>query len=148
MNLHAHIVRNELGVKQVAAVVGGSLGGMQALEWALLGKDFVRKYVAMACGADHSPWQIAFGETQRQAIYGDPKWQGKAWCKRESVNVGGVIIIACNESPGGDYDPADPPAAGLSVARQFAMISYRTPTAYAQKFGRERVPGVENGGMV
>lgn len=45
---------------------------------------------------------------------------------------------------GGDFEPDDPPVAGLAVARQFAMISYRTATAYTQKFGRERVPGVDS----
>lgn len=77
VRLHARLLREVVGVKQVAAVVGGSLGGMQALEWAFEGPDFVRKYVAMACGADHTPWQIAFGETQRQAIYADSKWLGR-----------------------------------------------------------------------
>lgn len=70
------LVREVLGVRRLAAVVGGSLGGMQAVEWAFAGPDFVQRIVAMACGPDHSPWQIAFGETQRQAIYADSKWRG------------------------------------------------------------------------
>lgn len=47
---------------------------MQALEWAIIGQDFVRSIVTIACGAQHDAWQIAFGEIQRQSIYADPKW--------------------------------------------------------------------------
>jgi homoserine O-acetyltransferase len=47
---------------------------MQALEWAIMGKDYVRSAVAIGCGAAHTAWQIAISETQRQAIYADPKW--------------------------------------------------------------------------
>ena len=50
------------------------LGGMQALEWALIGGDFVRSVVSIGCGAAHTAWQIAISETQRQAIYADPNW--------------------------------------------------------------------------
>jgi homoserine O-acetyltransferase len=48
---------------------------MQALEWAILGKGYVRSAVAIGCGAAHTAWQIAISETQRQAIYADPKWR-------------------------------------------------------------------------
>ena len=79
VRLHISMVREGLGVEEVAAVVGGSLGGMQALEWALLGgPSFVRKVVAMCCGPAHTAWQIAISESQRQAIYADPKWNGGA----------------------------------------------------------------------
>jgi homoserine O-acetyltransferase len=70
----------------------------------------------MCCGAEHSPWQIGISEGQRQAIYADPKWRN------------------------GDYmRHRDPPVAGLSVARQMAMITYRSHKAYADKFGREEI---------
>jgi len=113
VRLHLEMVKEGIGASGVAAVVGGSLGGMQALEWALLGEDFVRCVVPMACGASHTAWQIGTSEAQRQAIYTDPKWCG------------------------GKYDPADPPTSGLSVARMMAMISYRTPKSFQSKFGRK-----------
>ena len=75
-------------------------------------EPFVRSAVPIACGAAHTAWQIGISETQRQAIYADPKWSN------------------------GRYDPHDPPSVGLSVARQVAMISYRTPLGYHKKFGR------------
>ena len=61
----------------------------------------------------HSAWQIAVSEVQRQALYADPKWND------------------------GYFDPSDPPESGLALARQIAMISYRTSDGYDKKFGRE-----------
>ena len=87
---------------------------MHALEWAILGGEYVGKTVVIGCGAAHTAWQIGISEAQRQAIYMDPKWRG------------------------GEVDAADPPTAGLNVARQMAMLTYRTPQAYQAKFGRER----------
>lgn len=101
---------------------------MQALEWGFQ-KGFVDSVVTIACGAEHTPWQIggtvtlschspnalAVSEAQRQAIYADPLWNG------------------------GDYDTNHPPAAGLGVARQIAMISYRSHKAYGNKFGRKKI---------
>ena len=113
VRLHMLMAREGIGAARVACVVGGSMGGMQALEWALLGGDYVRSAVSIGCGAAHTAWQIAMSETQRQAIYADPRWRG------------------------GAVDMADPPLAGLAVARQFAMLSYRTARGYHNKFGRE-----------
>lgn len=114
VGLHLRMVKEALGARSVACVVGGSLGGMQALEWALLGgAAFVRSAVVIACGARHTAWQIGISETQRQAIYADPNWRG------------------------GAFEPDRPPAQGLSVARQIAMFSYRTPQGFDAKFGRE-----------
>jgi len=113
VRLHISMVKEGLRVNEVAAVVGGSMGGMQALEWALEGgPQFVRKVIAMCCGPTHTAWQIAISEAQRQAIYADPNWIG------------------------GDYADDSPPHAGLSVARQIAMFTYRSPAAYEDKFGR------------
>lgn len=109
------LLRDELGVKQVRSVIGGSLGGMQTLEWAFAGPDFVKSFISIACGSHHSGWQIGMSELQRQAIYMDPLFKN------------------------GDYDPDHPPAQGLSLARQIAMIGYRTHAAYRDKYGRERV---------
>lgn len=75
-------------------------------------EPFVRSAVPIACGAAHTAWQIAISETQRQAIYADPKWND------------------------GRIDAHDPPNNGLSVARQIGMVSYRTPLGYQKKFGR------------
>ena len=122
VKLHMQMVREGLGVRQVACVVGGSLGGMQTLEWAYMGgPKFVRAIIPMSCGPEHHPWQIGISETQRQAIYADPKWRG------------------------GHYPPDDPPRAGLSVARQIAMVSYRSHSAYSEKFGRKRVDDEDPG---
>jgi homoserine O-acetyltransferase len=102
----------ELGVKKVQLAVGGSLGGMQALEWGLTFPDLVEAIAPIACSARHSAWAIGISEAQRQAIYADPRWRD------------------------GRYDPADPPAAGLAAARMMAMVSYRSMPSFEQRFGR------------
>mmetsp|Transcript_4819 Transcript_4819/g.19323 ORF Transcript_4819/g.19323 Transcript_4819/m.19323 type:complete len:380 (-) Transcript_4819:93-1232(-) len=114
VQLHLRMVKEQLGANKIAAVVGGSLGGMQALEWALCGGDFVERVVPIACGGYHTAWQIGVSECQRQAIYADPKWCG------------------------GRCNPDDLPLQGLAVARQMAMVSYRTAKAFHGKFGREK----------
>jgi homoserine O-acetyltransferase len=101
-----------LGVKKVQLVVGGSLGGMQTLEWALTFPELVEAIVPIACSGRHSAWAIGISEAQRQAIYADPRWLG------------------------GRYDPADPPAAGLAAARMMAMVSYRSMPSFEERFGR------------
>ncbi|ETW06930.1 homoserine O-acetyltransferase [Aphanomyces invadans] len=112
VRLHIRLVVEEIGASQVACVVGGSLGGMQTLEWGFLGQALVQKIAVIACGAQHSGWQIAISEVQRQAIYRDPNYNN------------------------GDYDSASPPHSGLALARQIAMITYRTHGVYNDKFGR------------
>ncbi len=102
-----------LGVRGVAFAIGGSMGGMQVLEWAFHA-DLVRALVPIAVGGRHSAWCIAFSEAQRQAIYADPAWQG------------------------GHYEPGAGPAAGLSVARMIAMVSYRSYASFEARFGRSR----------
>lgn len=114
VRLHMQMLKDAVGATSVAAVVGGSFGGMQAVEWALCGRDFVRSIVPIACGGYHTAWQIGISETQRQAIYMD-----RRWC-------------------GGNFDPSDPPVDGLAVARQIAMVSYRTAKVYHEKFSRNR----------
>ena len=101
-----------LGVKRVRLVVGGSLGGMQVLEWALLFPDMVEAIVPIATSARHSAWAIGLSEAQRQAVYADPRWRG------------------------GRYDPAHPPAAGLAAARMMAMCTYRHMASFEERFGR------------
>lgn len=113
VRLHRQLL-DRLDIRGVAAAIGGSMGGMQVLEWAFYG-DFVRKLIPMGVGGRHSAWCIGWSEAQRQAIYADPKWQD------------------------GKYDPEDPPAAGLAAARMSAMISYRSRQSFDDRFGRERM---------
>jgi homoserine O-acetyltransferase len=108
---------DELGVQELSLVLGGSLGGMQVLEWTTLYPERVQAAVAISVGARQSPWCIGLSEAQRQAIYADAHWQG------------------------GDYDPALPPAGGLAAARMAAMCSYRHWDGVAGRFGRERNSG-------
>ncbi|MFN3595856.1 MAG: homoserine O-acetyltransferase [Rubricoccaceae bacterium] len=115
VRLHGRLL-DALGVEGVALALGGSMGGMQALEWALT-DGRVRAAVVVAVGYAHSAWQIGISEAQRQAIYADPKWRG------------------------GDYPPDDPPAAGLAAARAMAMMSYRSPSLFQDRFGRARQDG-------
>ena len=97
-----HALAAALGVKRIRMVIGGSLGGMQVLEWALLYPDLVESVVFIASTARHSAWCIGLSEAQRQAIFADPRWRD------------------------GQYDPADAPVAGLAAARMMAMVSYRS----------------------
>ena len=113
VSAHIEMVQKGLGAKSVHAVIGGSLGGMQTLEWALLGGAYVKKAIVIGCGAEHTSWQIGISEAQRQCIYADLKWNG------------------------GDVDMNDPPRRGLGVARQQAMLTYRTAKGYHNKFGRQ-----------
>ncbi len=102
----------ELGVRRVRMVVGGSLGGMQTLEWGLSYPELVESMVPIACSGRHSAWAIGLSEAQRQAIYADPRWRD------------------------GQYDLADPPAAGLAAARMMAMCMYRHKWSFDERFGR------------
>jgi homoserine O-acetyltransferase len=113
VRLHIKMLKDGLGVKQVACAMGGSLGGMQVMEWLLTGgPEFVKAGVSLAAASQHSPWQIGISEVQRAAIRADPNFKG------------------------GHYKPTVIPREGVSIARQMAMISYRTAAAYDEKFGR------------
>jgi homoserine O-acetyltransferase len=105
-----------LGVRRLRLVIGGSLGGMQVLEWALLFPERVAAIAPIAISARHSAWTIAISEAQRQAIAADARWRD------------------------GSYLPEDPPAAGLAAARMLAMVSYRSRASLEARFGRERAP--------
>lgn len=101
-----------LGVSQLAMVAGGSIGGQQALEWAVTYPDLVRNVVVVAATAALTAQAVAFSEVGRQAIMADPRWQG------------------------GDYPPGQGPDAGLSIARMLAMITYQSEEAMELRFAR------------
>lgn len=101
-----------LGVRQLAMVAGGSVGGQQALEWAVSYPELVRRVVVVAATAALTAQAVAFSEVERQAIMADPRWQG------------------------GDYPPGQGPDAGLAIARMLAMITYQSEEAMEARFAR------------
>jgi len=103
---------DHLGVKRLLAAVGGSMGGMQVLEWAARYPGMVVSAIALATAARHSALHIAFHEVARQAIVADPDWNG------------------------GDYYHGAKPAHGLAVARMIGHITYLSDEAMRHKFGR------------
>jgi homoserine O-acetyltransferase/O-succinyltransferase len=107
------LLMDHLSIDRLHAVVGGSMGGMQALSWAAHFPDRVAAALIIASTAKHSAQNIAFHEVGRQAIMADPNWRG------------------------GDYyaDGASP-SAGLAVARMAAHITYLSETGLTEKFGR------------
>jgi len=111
-------------VTRLAAVIGGSMGGMQALEWGVMHPELVGAIAPIAIGARHSAWAIGLNEVARRAITADPAWQG------------------------GRYRPDRQPEDGLGLARAIAMLSYRSFDSLEAKFGRERVRTAEAEGAV
>lgn len=107
-----------LEVDKLLSVVGGSMGGMQVLQWMASYPDRLRSAIPIATTARHSPQQIAFNEVGRQAIMADINWNG------------------------GDYYEAAPPARGLSVARMVGHITYMSDISMSNKFGRRRKDSV------
>lgn len=71
------LLRQELGIKKVQIIIGGSMGGQQALEWAILRPELFNYLIPIATNARHSPWGIAFNEAQRMAINADRTWKEK-----------------------------------------------------------------------
>ena len=104
---------DHLGIARLHAVVGGSMGGMQALSWAAHFPDRVAAALIIASTAKHSAQNIAFHEVGRQAIMADPNWRG-----------------------GDYYADGVTPSAGLAVARMAAHITYLSETGLTEKFGR------------
>ena len=106
------LLLDHLGVTQLAAVAGGSMGGMQALHWAVHNPERVRRVVVLASCARLTAQALAFNEVGRQAIMGDPRWRG------------------------GHYHPSDPPAGGLAAARMIGHLTYLSAVGMEQRFGR------------
>jgi homoserine O-acetyltransferase len=103
---------DSLGVRRLRLVLGGSIGGMQALDWAI--EDPRRVERALVIGvAPLSAMGLALNHLQRQAIQHDPEWVG------------------------GNYLPQRPPRQGLALARQIAMLSYKSAELFDERFGRK-----------
>src|SRR5579871_556202 len=103
---------DQLGIERLLTVSGGSMGGMQALEWAVTYPESVASAIPIATTARHSAQQIAFNEVGRQAIMADPDWNN------------------------GNYYGGRPPARGLAVARMVGHITYMSDASMREKFGR------------
>jgi homoserine O-acetyltransferase len=107
---------DHLGIAQWLSVIGGSMGGMQALEWGVMYPRRVRSLVPVAACMQATAQQIAWGAIGRRAIRLDPRWRN------------------------GDYydaEPGDGPAEGLAIARMTAQITFRSDEVFTQRFGRE-----------
>jgi homoserine O-acetyltransferase/O-succinyltransferase len=99
------LLRKHVGIEKIYAAMGGSLGGQQALEWAVIGPDVIKHLILVASNAKSSPWGIAFRESQRLAIEADPTW-------KQSASGSGME--------------------GVKVARSIALLSYRNYQTYRE----------------
>ncbi|KAF2215981.1 hypothetical protein CERZMDRAFT_109797 [Cercospora zeae-maydis SCOH1-5] len=112
-SLIVKLLLDDLGVRQIAAAIGGSMGGMHVLEFAYLGSQYVRTIIPIATSAQCSAWYIAWSEAQRQCIFSD--------CKHDY----------------GYHEFSDPPSSGLGAARMNAMLTYRSKDSSDERFGSE-----------
>ena len=112
------LLADHLGIRQFAAVIGGSLGGMQAMQWAIDFPDRLRAAVLIASAAKLSAQNIAFNEIARQAILTDPGFQGGNY-REQGTN----------------------PDVGLMLARMLGHVTYLSDDGMRQKFGRELKSG-------
>lgn len=111
-----HLLLTEgLGIHELAAVIGGSMGGMQVLQWGIAFPGFVRKLLPLATTARQNAQAIAFNEVGRLAIMQDPEWNNGRYAEDEGPDV------------------------GLAVARMMAHITYLSDAGLQEKFGRDRV---------
>ena len=111
VNAQRHLI-DFLGIDKLLSVVGGSMGGMQALQWMVAYPDRIRSAIPIATTLKHTPQQIAFNEVGRQAVMADPDWYN------------------------GHYYGKGIPAKGLAVARMIGHITYMSDASMAEKFGR------------
>ncbi|MFK7980697.1 MAG: alpha/beta fold hydrolase, partial [Saprospiraceae bacterium] len=110
------LLRQHLGIKQINLLIGGSMGGQQVLEWAVQSPDLFEYIIPIATNAKHSPWAIAFNESQRMAMEADP-------------------TLFTNEPNAGHK--------GLEAARAIAMLSYRHYITY-NKSQQDESENLEN----
>jgi len=103
---------DHLGIQKLVSVIGGSIGGMQVLEWCIQFPEMTASAIPIATTTRHSALSIAFNETARQSIMADPNWNS------------------------GDYYGGAKPDAGLAVARMIGHITYLSDESLRQKFGR------------
>jgi homoserine O-acetyltransferase/O-succinyltransferase len=99
------LLRRSLGIERIHTCIGGSMGGQQALEWAIMQPELIENLVLLATNAQHSAWGIAFNESQRLAIEADPTWRERR---------------------------PDAGAAGMKAARSIALLSYRNYDTYVK----------------
>jgi len=104
------LLRKSLGIYSIQTLIGGSLGGQQAIEWAIQEPEIFEHLIPIACNAQHSPWGIAFNEAQRMAIAADVSW-------KENDFVAGIE--------------------GLKAARAIGILSYRTYDTFQQTQSEE-----------
>jgi homoserine O-acetyltransferase len=102
-----------LGIKSILSVAGGSMGGMQAMEWVINYPEFVKSAIVIASTSRLTAQGIAFNAVGRTAIISDPKWNN------------------------GNYYTSEPPANGLSIARMIGHITYLSEESMHSKFGRK-----------
>lgn len=107
-----HALITHLGITRLLAVVGGSIGGMQVLEWCLRYPEMAASAIPLATTMRHSALAIAFNEVARQSIMADPAWNK------------------------GDYYTGEKPNLGLAVARMIGHVTYLSDEAMRRKFGR------------
>lgn len=105
------------GIHKLFAVAGGSMGGMQALQWSVAYPDRLKNCIVMASSSEHSAQQIAFNEVGRQAILSDPNWNQ------------------------GLYTQENRPSKGLALARMMGHITYLSDEMMREKFGRKPPKG-------
>jgi len=115
VNAQARLI-GHLGIPKLLSVIGGSMGGMQVLQWMFSYPNRIRSAIPIATTLKHSPQQIAFNEVGRQAIMADPHW------KR------------------GNYYDSAKPVRGLAVARMIGHITYMSNQSMMEKFGRRLTP--------
>ncbi|WP_246946112.1 homoserine O-acetyltransferase MetX [Bacillus pinisoli] len=113
-----YLALKELGIDQVHAIIGGSLGGMQVLEWGVLYPEFAKLLFPLATSPYLSDFGMAYNSIARYAITNDPNWQNGEYCENPEV--------------------------GLSIARMIGMISYRSPELFNARFSRETREGFGN----
>ncbi len=111
VNAQIHLIE-KFGIKKLLSVIGGSMGGMQVLQWMYSYPHRINSAIPIATTLRHNPQQIAFNEIGRQAIMADPNWNN------------------------GNYYGHSPPSKGLAIARMIGHVTYISAFAMNEKFGR------------